>query len=353
MFLGLKLGVLKLFQLASGNEVINNAAAQSEALNGDSLNPLLLLLIIIVLLVPLISILNLNLALPKLIASIKAKLSKISYDKITGDPLVDTAIKTAGYSYDTNQDIFFSNLNAWQRDMGYCRLYDESAAPLGMIIDCEPVQFEYKGRRWLIEFWKGQYDLTTGCEVGIYSTDKPDLNIPGIFNGPFYYSANDGDLLKISYYLQKGKKILFTRKDRHWWLTGFMLGEFSEPSDLVMHISITLKDKEMLTAFVNSLIRIGYSKKELAIYGTTVVFKFKTPKTQQPYTRTKKTDAIIQEKNKLLCDMYQEVTKPYKTFPDKVKAIKENSPELYRELLRVGRSINISDTFEKIRYYLK
>jgi len=45
-------------------------------------------------------------------------------------------------------------------------LYDEAAAPLGMIVDCEPIHFEYKGKRWLIQFWKGQYDLPTGAEVG-------------------------------------------------------------------------------------------------------------------------------------------------------------------------------------------
>lgn len=49
------------------------------------------------------------------------------------------AIEAAGYSYDPKQDIFYSNMDAWQRNMGYCRLYDEAAAPMGMIIDCEPI----------------------------------------------------------------------------------------------------------------------------------------------------------------------------------------------------------------------
>jgi len=33
------------------------------------------------------------------------------------------------------------------------------------------------------------------------------------------------------------------------------------------------------------------------------------PRTPQPFTRTKVTDEIIQKKNKLLCDLYNEVTK--------------------------------------------
>lgn len=352
MFLKFSLAFSKLLLLVSGNDVINSTAAQSDTIKGAQLDPLLILILVIVLLVPIIFILNINLTISKLVASVKARFSKIAYDNITGDPLLDAAIKTAGYSYDSKQDIFFSSLDAWQRSMGYCRLYDESAAPFGMIIDCEPIQFEYKDKRWLIEFWKGQYDLTTGCEIGVYSTDKPDINIPGVFKGPFYYSVNNEELLKISYYLQKGKKILFTRKDKHWWLTGFMLGEFSQPSELIMHLSITLKDREMVTAFVNALIGVGYNRRELSIYGNTVMLKFKTPKTKQPYTRTKETDDIIQRKNKLLCDAYQEVTKPYKNLPDKLKAVKENSPELYRKLLKLGRTINLTSSFENIKDYL-
>ena len=74
---------------------------------------------------------------------------------VTGNDEVDKAIGAAGYSYDMKQDMFYSRMDAWQREMGYCRLYDEVAAPCGMIIDCEPINFEYDGKKWLIEFWKG------------------------------------------------------------------------------------------------------------------------------------------------------------------------------------------------------
>jgi hypothetical protein len=101
---------------------------------------------------------------------------------------VDEAVVAAGYEYDAGQDMFYSIMNPWQRKYGYCKIYDEAAAPLGMIIDCEPVHFEYQGRKWLIEFWKGQYDLTTGCEIGIY-TDPVEFQIPGVQIGSFYSSC--------------------------------------------------------------------------------------------------------------------------------------------------------------------
>jgi hypothetical protein len=30
-----------------------------------------------------------------------------------------------------------------------------------MIIDCEPNHFEYRGKKWMLSFWKGQYDMVT------------------------------------------------------------------------------------------------------------------------------------------------------------------------------------------------
>lgn len=72
-----------------------------------------------------------------------------------------------------------------------------------MKIDCEPIYFQYDGRRWLIEFWKGQYGITTGAEVGVYVTDKKDVDIPGIFSGTFYESISDNELLQIEYVLKK------------------------------------------------------------------------------------------------------------------------------------------------------
>ncbi len=42
------------------------------------------------------------------------------------------------------------------------------AVGAGMVIDAFPVYFNYEGRTWLVEFWKGQYGINTGGEVGIY-----------------------------------------------------------------------------------------------------------------------------------------------------------------------------------------
>ncbi|NLU27396.1 MAG: DUF4474 domain-containing protein [Hungateiclostridium thermocellum] len=258
----------------------------------------------------------------------------------------------AGYAYDEKQDIFYSTKDAWQRKFGYCRLYDEAAAPLGMIVDCEPIHFEYKGKRWLIQFWKGQYDLPTGAEVGVYATDKPDINIPGLFKGTFYNSIKDDEFLWMSFNLKKNGKVLFERGDRHWWLTGFKLGEFSQPWELTMEITITLKDAVMCSAFIDGLKRAGYTNKEIKRYGNSVRVIFDKPRTPQPFTRTKVTDEIIQKKNKLLCDLYNEVTKGCVTLEEKIAAIREKAPELYQHILGLGRPKELYSSYKRIQRHL-
>jgi hypothetical protein len=222
-----------------------------------------------------------------------------------------------------------------------------------MIIDCEPIYFEYSGKKWLIEFWKGQYGMTTGGEVGVFNTRGPLLNIPGVFNGTFYNSAIKDDMLNISFSLIRNKKIVLTRADKHWWLTGFKLGEFSEPSDLVMNIKIALKDDTMLRAFVQGLKKAGYSDKDLEISGNTLSLKYGKPHSAQPITREPTTDWLIQRKNELLCDKYQELTADYNNTPAKLTALEKKAPKLYETALNIGKNRKVYDEYKSIKDYIK
>lgn len=255
----------------------------------------------------------------------------------TGNDELDKTIEVAGYSYDPVQDIFFSTMNPWQRNVGYCRLYDEAAAPLGMIIDSEPIYFKYQEKKWMIGLWKGQYDLVTGGEIGFYE-GVLDLDILGVFSGTFYNAVSNVDRLQMSYTLKKNGTTLFTREGKHWWLTGFKLGEFSEPSELQMETIITFENALMRDAFVTGLRDAGYLDRSINIVENAVSFVFDIPHTPQPLTRTEKTDRVIQRKNKFLCEKYQEITEPYDTFPNKVKAIEEQAPEIYEQILTMGKN---------------
>ncbi|MBS4535243.1 DUF4474 domain-containing protein [Clostridium sp. D2Q-14] len=263
---------------------------------------------------------------------------------------IDELIDISGYSYDPRQDIYYSNIDAWQRNMGYCRLYDEAAAPLGMIVDCEPIYFQYDNRRWLIEFWKGQYDLTTGCEVGVYVTEGPDLNIPGFFNGTFYKCVSDEEMLNMACILKKNNRVVFKRQEKHWWITGFKLGMYSEPWELTMYIKIELKDEEMTNAFLKGLKEANYKNDQVIRNGNVVILEYNSPKLPQPYTRTVETDKLMQMKNKKLCDSYQYFVNNFPNMEDRMYAIREQSPELYEKISSMGRVrkfINIYGTIEK------
>ena len=265
---------------------------------------------------------------------------------------LNNLLKPYGYSYNVKQNIFISNLDAWQREMGYCRLYDEAAAPMSMIIDCEPIYFEYDNKRWLIEFWKGQYGMTIGCEIGVYYTEGPDIKTED-FKLTWYECADDNNLLNMSFSLIKDGKTIIKRRDNHWWLTGFILGEFSQPWELKVHLNVTLKNHIMRDAFLRGLQKAGYTNKDVVVVGSTVGIRFDKPKTTQPYTRIKETDELTQIKNKILCDSYQEITKEYDNIIDKIAAVQRLDPVLFERILLLGKSKSIFSEFDNIKAYME
>lgn len=265
------------------------------------------------------------------------KLLKLNKKAGIHDGTLDDILNNLGYSYDYMQDIFYSDINAWQREMGYTRLYDEAAAPMSMIIDCEPIYFEYDNRSWLIEFWKGQYGMTTGCEIGVYETSGPNINTE-YFKGTFYNCASDEDMLKMSFKLIKSGKTIMRRKDLHWWLTGFKIGEFSEPHELIMYLKITFRDSLMRNEFINGLKEAGYADDEIVIVKDTVRLVFDEPKTPQPYSRNDITDYLMQANNRNLCEDFNDLTKDYDNSIDKINYLNEVAPGMLNHLYKFGKN---------------
>lgn len=243
-----------------------------------------------------------------------------------------------GLSYNKDYNILISNLYCWQRKYGYFSLLDEALPPLGLIVDCEPVTFIYNDKRWLIEFWKGQYGIATGVEIGIYNTSKKDYEINDYWKGPLYKAATDKEMLNINFKLRKKGQILFSRQDTHWWLTGFLLGEFSEPQNLEMDISITFPTYEMRDCFKNSLFKLGYKPSKVFIKYKTVIFTYSTPYNPQPSTRTPTTEHLVQKNNQLYCKSYEYITRNVAQTPDKIAYLKEYFPSMYNNIVTIGKS---------------
>lgn len=259
-------------------------------------------------------------------------------------PKIEDLINDFGFEYDEGQDIFYSTMDAWQRKYGYCWLYDEAAAPMSMIIDCEPITFEYEGKRWLIEFWKGQYGMTTGIEVGVY-TAPADVIIPAPLT--FYGDTLEEDCLNMSFMLMRQGHRLFSRKSKHWWLNGFRLGEFSEPEQLSAIIRIQLKTRSMRRHFIRALKRAGYTDGEYKLYNDrSVKIYFTAPHTKQPLSRTKAIEDVVQKNNKALCDIFQESTGALSNGLDKLRHVQSSDKRLYRQ---IKKSLRGKGTYKKYR----
>ena len=208
-------------------------------------------------------------------------------------------VAAAGFLYEPDQDIIYSRKDAWQRALGYCYAYDKYALATGFVIDCEPIFFRHDGKDWMIELWKGQYGLETGCEVGVYNR-RDDDNSPDLqaldatigrredaagnrdpLHSRFYKCADEADSLQIAFRLVRNGSEMFARgPERHWWLTGFRWGVLSRPEELRMDVSIAFPDLEMCDAFAASLRAMGYA--DVVVAASTVSFVFATPRTYQP-----------------------------------------------------------------------
>lgn len=186
-----------------------------------------------------------------------------------------------GFVYDSNQDIYVTKKNCLQRLFGYGSLYDYLSLPSAMIIDIEPITFNYRSHRYLIELWKGQYNVMTGCEVGVYHRYRNRHH-----KDVMWKCVADDKMLDISYRLMRtGSDIpIVSRHCLGWWVTGFKPGLFSKPSDLILKdVSIQFTRKKMCKSFVNALTKLGYVP---SVREKLVRFDFTIPKTPQPWPST-------------------------------------------------------------------
>ncbi|MEN8904438.1 MAG: DUF4474 domain-containing protein [Clostridiales bacterium] len=258
-------------------------------------------------------------------------------------------IENFGFIYDKNQDIYYSGIDPWQKKLGYCHLYDELSIHMGMVIDCEPIFFEYNNKKWMIELWKGQYDLSTGCEIGIYEKNEK-------INGyNFYNCVNDEFYLKMSFSLKKNNKEILFREGRHWWLTAFKPGEFSEPSQLKMDIEINFENMNFGNALVDVLKNIGYSSKNINLNKNNLKFTFDEPHQNQPISKTYKFQKYHQQKNKKLCETYEQIKKSLNLKTNdpciSVDKILKQYPEYRNNFVFIGKNnlfINFSNIIKNI-----
>lgn len=218
-------------------------------------------------------------------------------------------LKPFGFDYQLTQDVFLSRPDAWQREFGYCWLYDEAAPGWGMIFDCEPVYFDYHGHTWLMEFWKGQYGINIGAEAGIYRAEG--LIEPEHRSTALFHAAPDTDLPVFDLELRCGTVPVFHIARRHWWLAGFRMGRLDEPEVLTLKVSVTFPSGEMLTAFLGGCKHAGFSCQELYVCDRTVSFILDTPHSIQPRSYQPLICGWTRWRNRCFLSLYRIVSAPF------------------------------------------
>jgi len=230
--------------------------------------------------------------------------------------LLDELLEPFGFVSCPAQNMITSTLNAWQRQFGYCALYDRSAAHFGMVFDCLPVYFEWNGRTCLIELWKGQYGLNLGAEIGFYEADS--LLHPSEYDQALFHSIPNDRLPSVSLELLYKGASLFCISRPHWWLTGFCPGLYTEPEDLSMNVSIEFPDQAMLQGFYDGLLRAGFYPCELCVCGLAISFCYYAGNRPSESALARLTERLSQHRNRLFCRLYRFVTRDFSCTVDKI-----------------------------------
>ena len=161
----------------------------------------------------------------------------------------DGGILGLGYEFNYAECLLYTQVNVWMRNFGFCYFYDFFCYTTPFFIyNTRRIKFDYAGREWMIQIWKGNYLISNGAEVGIYNRDA------GKF-GSYYDCAGDEDMMPMSMKLYHGDELLFERdKTLHWWLTGFMIDDvLYSAKSMTLEFTIDMKDAEMVKAFTDAI----------------------------------------------------------------------------------------------------
>ncbi|MBQ2802513.1 MAG: DUF4474 domain-containing protein [Lachnospiraceae bacterium] len=254
--------------------------------------------------------------------------------------LLDTLAEPIGYLYDSKQDIFTTRADAPQKFFGYTTFYDLSAPYFNMVFDYETIYFNYNSRTWLIEFWKGQYGINTGCELGIYYADS--IVSADEYASTLFTAVDTTDNLNIALELihcPTRRYPDYTRlgmmQNRHWWLTIFKMGSFSKPQELLVNTAIHFKNRSMLLQFLESFEKT-LPDTPYEVNGLTVSFCFGPSERKYSFFK-----GLVRHMALISCSIYckwfRYVTRPFSNSGNKILYLYYYLPFVIRHLFKPAK----------------
>ena len=256
-------------------------------------------------------------------------------DKDRKCSLLEELAEPFGYVYHCYCGFFSSTVDAWQKAAGYSWFYDYMAPRFQMVFDALPVYFDYRGRTWLIEFWKGQYGINTGAEIGIYHADR--LLTRAEYQTAHFQASDGNEMLPCSLELHEENGDYVQLSERHWWLTAFVPGVFSHPSRLCLKVAVSFADRQMLQAFYRGLCEAGYPAEMITVQNLCLSFTFHRPLPEHYGLLTRFHRWFSQCLNRINCRLFVWVTRPFECTEDRVLFLYYYLPFCFRRLMRLRR----------------
>ena len=176
-----------------------------------------------------------------------------------------------GFNINIYDLMVYAPIQCWMRNFGFCIEYDILAnmMPLFFRYRTRRFQFEYGGKEWMVQFWKGNYLITNGGEVGIYNRDLGSY-------GTFYNCVSKEEELPMSLQIYHyDEMIVNIEETRHWWVNGFKLANnLYHPYSLQLKFTILFPDEEMKQAFIGAVERNLYNDVTYSVDGLRVTCKW-------------------------------------------------------------------------------
>ena len=177
-----------------------------------------------------------------------------------------------GFTFDPYQTTIINQKPVFQFGLGFNEIYDLFPWVVNVWTDTIRCEFNYGGKDWLVQLWKGGYGLflATGGEIGVYVKSEDQALA--------HYSASlsQSDWLNLRYTIFNRGQELFTRpspyltgdEPPYWWASGYRILSIctdflsSPRANVVMDATIELKDADMAKQFIKQLQAKGFKALE-------------------------------------------------------------------------------------------
>ena len=159
--------------------------------------------------------------------------------------------------YNSRDKYFYHTKNSYQWMFGFNKAYDTFSPLVGALYTTRRFEFNYGGRDWLLQVWKGAYAyrLYTGGEIGLYSK-SPKTPVKQ------YTGATKKDYIGMEFSIYNRQDKLFTRPmEDSWWVTGFKkyILKDGNRTNLSMEATLRFKSEGMAAAFAKAMADKGFA----------------------------------------------------------------------------------------------